>query len=55
MSTLFNELKADLEEALDHAAGAPIAGRERTVQPKGRKLRLKLRAPLLRSLRLPIR
>jgi putative transcriptional regulator len=32
MSTLFNELKAGLEEALDHAAGAPIAGRERTVQ-----------------------
>jgi len=32
VSTLFNELKAGLEEALDHAASAPIAGLERTVQ-----------------------
>ena len=31
MSKLFTELKAGLEEALDHARGRPIAGRERTI------------------------
>jgi len=31
MSKLFTDLKAGLEEALDHARGRPIAGRERTI------------------------
>ena len=31
MSTLFADLKAGLEEALDHAQGRSIAGRERTI------------------------
>ena len=31
MSKLFTELKTGLEEALDHARGRPIAGRERTI------------------------
>ena len=31
MSKLFTELKAGLEEALDHARGRPITGREKTI------------------------
>lgn len=31
MSTLFADLKAGLEEALDHAQGRSIAGHERTI------------------------
>ena len=39
MSKLFDDLKAGLEEALDHAQGRPFAGRERKVAIEASEVR----------------
>lgn len=39
MSRLFEDLKAGLEEAIDHADGRPIAGRERVVMVTRNEIR----------------
>lgn len=39
MSKLFDDLKAGLNEALDHAQGLPIAGRERTISIEASEVR----------------